>query len=83
MSQTVETLADSYYQEESLDIGLNFGLSYYLAEDFLIDGKVNTGIMSVGKISKEIYTGSDPDKLNEKIYDLKNISIVLSIAYLF
>ena len=83
LSQTVETLADSYYQEESLDIGLNFGLSYYLAEDFLIDGKVNTGIMSVGKISKEIYTGSDPDKLNEKIYDLKNISIVLSIAYLF
>ena len=82
LSQT-ELLADSYYQEETLDIGLNFGLSYYLQENFLIDGKVNTGIMSIGEISKEIYTGLDPDKLNEKIYDLKNIGFVFSIAYLF
>ncbi len=78
-----EILEDSYYQEENLDLGLNIGLSYYLSEDFFIDGKVNTGLMSIGKISKEIYTGSDPDKLNEKIYDLQNIGIVFSIAYLF
>ena len=79
----IESLDDATYNEETLDIGLNLGLSYYLSEDFLIEGKVNTGFMSIGSISKEIYTGSDPDKLREKVYELKNSSIVFSIGYLF
>ena len=78
-----ETLDDATYSEETLDIGINLGISYYLSDDLLIEGKVNRGFMSIGSISKEIYTGSDPDKLREKIYELKNIGIVFSIGYLF
>ena len=78
----IEPLDDATYEEETLDFGLNVGLSYYL-EDFLIEGKINTGFMSIGSISKEIYTGLDSNKLREKIYELKNLSIVFSIGYLF
>ena len=78
-----EILIPGKYKEETLDIGVNLGISYNLTENFLIDGKVNTGVISIGKVSKEIYTGSDSDKLNENIYDLKNRGIVFSIAYLF
>ena len=78
-----EMLDDATYSEETLDFGLNLGLSYYLSDDLLIEGKVNTGFMSIGSISKEIYTGSDPDKLKEKIYELKNLGVVFSIGYLF
>ena len=78
-----EILPDGEYKEETLDVGLNLGMSYYLTDSFLIDGKINTGLISIGEISKEIYTGSDPEKLSEKVYNLKNRGIVFSIAYLF
>ena len=80
-----EVLTDAEYKEETLDVGLNIGISYYLTENFLIDGKVNTGFMSIGEVIKETNTGSavagnDPQ---ESIFDLKNSAISLSIGYLF
>jgi len=78
-----EILEDPIYNSESLDIGLNIGLSYYLADNLLLDGKVNTGFMSIGKVSKEIYTGSNGNDPKSYIYDLKNTGILFSVAYLF
>jgi long-subunit fatty acid transport protein len=79
-----EELPVGEYKEEDLDVGLNIGISYYLTENFLIDGKVNTGFMSLGKVSKNIYTvDSANNDSKSNIYDLKNTGIVLSIAYLF
>ena len=78
-----EELSVGKHKEETLDIGINLGIAYYLAENFLIDVKANTGIMSIGEISKEIYTGSSGNDSKSNIYDLKNRGIVFSIAYLF
>ena len=79
-----EELPIGVYKEETLDVGLNLGFSYYLTENFLIDGKVNTGFMSIGEVSKAINTVDDANNPTESyIYILKNSGIVFSIAYLF
>lgn len=78
-----EELADSEYTEETLDVGLNLGVSYYLTENFLIDGKVNTGFMSIGDITKEVYTGSNGNEARENIYTIRNNGLIFSIVYLF
>ncbi len=71
------------YESESLDVGLNLGISYYLTENFVLESKVNTGFMSIGKVSKVINPGSPGNAEESNIYDLKNRGIVFSIAYLF
>ena len=71
------------YESESLDVGLNLGVSYYLTENFVLESKVNTGFMSIGKVSKVINPGSPGNTEKSNIYDLKNRGIVFSIAYLF
>ena len=71
------------YESESLDVGLNLGISYYLTENFVLESKVNTGFMSIGKVSKVINPGSTNNPEESNIYDLKNRGIVFSIAYLF
>ena len=78
-----EVLEEGLYTEESLDVGLNIGVSYYLTENFLIDGKVNTGFMSIGEVIKETNTGGAGNDPQKNIFDLKNKSIVFSVAYLF
>ena len=78
-----EVLNEGIFTEETFDIGLNVGLSYYLTEDFIIDGKVNTGFMSIGKVSKETNTGSAGNDLKENIFDLRARGIVFSVVYLF
>ena len=78
-----EVLDDGVYVEESLDVGLNIGASYYLTENFLIDGKVNTGFMSIGEIIKETNTGNSGNNSQKNIFNLKNNGIVFSVAYLF
>ena len=78
-----ELLEESIYTEESLDVGLNIGISYYLSEDFLIDGKVSTGFMKIGQVSQEIYTGDTANEARSNAFELKNRNIVFSIAYLF
>ena len=78
-----EVLEEGLYNDESLDIGLNIGVSYYFTDNFLIDGKVNTGFMSIGEIIKETNTGGAGNDLQKNIFDLKNKSIIFSVAYLF
>jgi len=67
---------------ESLDIGFNMGISYFLTEQFFIDTRVYTGFMEVAKATQsyeEIPLTADPTPE----YLLKNRAIVLSLAYLF
>ena len=78
-----EILSDSEYEEESLDVGFNLGLSYYLNDNFLIVSRINTGLLSIGKVTKEVYTGSVNNPPRSNIYDLKNLGFTLSAAYLF
>ena len=80
---THELLEESIYTEESLDVGLNIGISYYLTETFLIDGKVNAGFMKIGEVSQEIYTGTTANESRSNVFELKNKNIMFSIAYLF
>jgi len=76
------TLSDGEFNEESLDIGLNFGISYYINENLLIDSKLYTGFMNIGEISRPIDLKEDPTP-NPPAYTLKSRAIVFSLAYLF
>jgi len=78
-----EILEESIYTEESLDIGLNIGLSYYLSDNFLIDAKVNTGFMMIGEVSQQTHTGTTADEVRSHVFELKNRGIIFSLAYLF
>ena len=78
-----EILPIGEYKEKNLDVGVNIGFSYYLSEDVVIDGKVNTSFMSAGEISKITYTGSNGNSIKSYIYNIKNSGIALTIAYLF
>ncbi|MAW21065.1 MAG: hypothetical protein CMD16_01545 [Flavobacteriales bacterium] len=81
--QNHEVLKEGVFAAESFDVGLNLGLSYYISENLIIDGKVNRGFMSIGKVAKETNTGSDGNEPRESIFDLKSKGIVFSVAYLF
>jgi len=74
------TLSSGEFNEESLDIGLNFGFSYYINENLLIDSKFCAGLINIGEISRPIDLKEDPPT---PAYTLKNRAIVLSLAYLF
>jgi len=78
-----EELPDAEYKEEMIDFGINIAISYYLTENFLIETKVNTGLMSAGEISKIIYTENNGNNTRSNIYTIKNRGIVFSIGYLF
>ena len=45
-----EELPDGIYTEETIDVGINLGISYYLTDKFLIDSRVNTSLMKAGTI---------------------------------
>jgi len=80
-------LPDGTYEEETIDVGVNLGISYYLTENFLIDSRVNTSLMKAGTISKVTNSGfvngtiTNTPEIN--IYEIKNSVISFSIAYLF
>ena len=78
-----EVLEGSVYTEESLDVGLNLGFSYYLSDDFLIDAKINTGFMKIGEVSQQTHTGTTANKVRSNVFELKNRGIIFSLAYLF
>ncbi|MAJ89727.1 MAG: hypothetical protein CMD08_00410 [Flavobacteriales bacterium] len=71
------------YESESLDLGFNLGISYYISDNFLFDFSVSTGILSIGKVSKVINPGSSGNPEESNIYDLKNRSYTISFGYLF
>ena len=80
-------LPDGTYEEETIDVGVNLGISYYLTENFLIDSRVNSSLMKAGTVSKITNSGlvnETPTNSPEiNIYEIKNSIISFSIAYLF
>ena len=66
-----------------LDVGLNLGLSYYITESFLINGKINTGFMKVGTANKITSIEKHGNEKKEYNFELKNRDIIFSVAYLF
>jgi len=75
---TTHILTDGFVEAATLDVGLNLGLSYFIAESLLLDARVSTGFMEAGEVTQPNETGaSDP------AYILKNRATVLSLAYLF
>jgi len=79
-------LTDGLVETTSLDVGLNLGISYFFTEHFFVDTRVYTGFMEVTTATQPyeifIVNGTQIDT-PEPAYNLKNRSIVLSIAYLF
>ena len=76
-------LPEGTYLEETIDLGINLGISYYLTENFLIDSKVNSSFMKAGTISKITDNGIPNNTPKTNIYEIKNSIISFSIAYLF
>jgi len=80
-------LLEGAYTEETIDVGINLGISYYLTENFLIDSKVNSSFMKAGTITKltnmGIVNGTLTNTPEINIYEIKNSVISFSIAYLF
>ena len=74
------------YKEETIDLGLNLGISYYLSEKILINTRVNTSFIKAGTISKltntGIVNGSATNIQEMNIYEIKNSVISFSFAYL-
>jgi len=86
ITNTTHVLTDGLLETESLDLGLNLGVSYFFTEHFFVDTRVYTGFLEVATATRpyEIITvnGTQIDA-PEPAYNLKNSSIVISIAYLF
>ena len=75
---SAEVLDDGVFDESSLDIGLNAGLSYYINEDFILTSTVYSGFMKIGEVLRPI------DILNnEPTTNIKLSNIRLSLSYLF
>ena len=81
-------LIDGTYAEETIDVGINLGISYYLTENLLINSRVQTGLMKVGTVEKtikleEIVNGVSNNEPKINLYEIKNSTILFSIAHLF
>ena len=70
-------LDNSKFDEESLDIGLNIGLSYNISEKFLINTNLCTGFMKIGTVQRPIDSSEDP------AFSIKNYNFTISSTYLF
>ena len=80
ITNTTNILTDGLVETESLDVGLNLGVSYFFTEHFFVDSRVYTGFIEVASATQpyeKIINNPDP------AYTLKNSAIVLSISYLF
>ena len=82
-SSIVNTLDPAIYESESLNVGLNFGLSFYVNESFLLDANINAGLMSIGTITKETQLPSFGNIEKSNIYELSNYNFAIAFAYLF
>ena len=74
-------LTGGILKAESLDVGLNLGVSYFLTEQFFVDTRVYTGFMEVATATQSYVEFPTADPAPE--YSLKNKAIVLSVGYLF
>ena len=73
-----EILADGVFDEQSLDIGLNAGLSYYLNENFILNTTIYSGFMKIGDVLRPIDIQNDEHTTNLKLSNIR-----LSFSYLF
>jgi hypothetical protein len=72
------TLEDGEFNEESFDLGVDIGISYYLTDDLFFSPKIYIGLLQSGEVLKPI------DLLTEDpSYTLKNRAYTLSVGYLF
>ena len=80
-------LPDGTYKEETIDLGINLGINYYLSDKILINSNVNTSLIKAGAISKLTNTGlvngSSTNNLEYNTYEIRNSVISFSIGYLF
>ena len=83
-SPTHEILDEWVYNEESLDIGLNLGMSYYLNENIIIESTINNGFLKSGELAKDISTaGNAGNDIKQNIFELRNKGFICSFIYLF
>jgi len=80
---TTHILNSGLVEAATLDVGLNLGLSYFIAEDFLVDTRVYTGFMKAAEITQPYEAIVAPNLVPDPAYTLKNKAIVFSLAYLF
>ena len=73
-----EILADGVFDEQSLDIGLNAGLSYYLNENFILNTTIYSGFMKIGDALRPIDIQNDEPTTNLKLSNIR-----VSFSYLF
>ena len=81
ITNTTNILTEGLVETESLDVGLNLGISYFFTEHFFVDSRVYTGFLEVASATQpyEEIINNNPDPA----YTLKNRAIVLSLSYLF
>ena len=81
ITNTTNILTEGLVETESLDVGLNLGISYFFTEHFFVDSRVYTGFIEVASVIQpyEVITSIIPNPA----YTLKNRAIVLSLSYLF
>ena len=81
ITNTTNILTEGLVETESLDVGLNLGISYFFTEHFFVDSRVYTGFIEVASAIQpyEVITSIIPNPA----YTLKNRTIVLSLSYLF
>ena len=81
ITNTTNILTEGLVETESLDVGLNLGISYFFTEHFFVDSRVYTGFIEIASAIQpyEVITSIIPNPA----YTLKNRAIVLSISYLF
>ena len=81
LTNTTSILTEGLVETESLDVGLNLGISYFFTEHFFVDSRVYTGFIEVASAIQpyEVITSIIPNPA----YTLKNRAIVLSLSYLF
>lgn len=79
-------LLDGFFESQSLDIGLNLGISYSITEALVLDTRVYTGLMESGTINQPYptdYDGSGNQIVPDAEYKVNNQAIVISFIYLF
>ena len=80
---TTHILNSGLVEAASLDVGLNLGFSYFIAENFSIDNRVYTGFMKAAEVTQPYEAVVTPNFAPDPAYTLKNRAIVFSLAYLF
>ena len=75
---STEILEDGVFDEQSLDIGLNAGLSYYINENFILNTTIYSGFMKIGEVLRPIDIQNDEPTTNIKLSNIR-----VSFSYLF